>query len=84
MNETAAARREPVRQPREIAQSRLARSEILDVGEAEMREPFVQVGDLQGAEPRLAEGNIPRLPVSIDASSLRISPNMFSVTITSN
>lgn len=34
--------------------------------------------------PRLAEGNIPIDPVSIAASSDRISPNMFSVTITSN
>ena len=31
-----------------------------------------------------AEGSIPSEPVSIAASSLRMSPNMFSVTITSN
>ena len=34
--------------------------------------------------PRLAEGCIPSEPVSIDASSLRMSPNRFVVTITSN
>ena len=33
---------------------------------------------------RLAEGSIPIEPVIIEASSLRMSPNMFSVTITSN
>ena len=33
--------------------------------------------------PRLAEGSIPSEPVSIAASSLRMSPNRFSVTITS-
>ena len=33
--------------------------------------------------PRLAEGSIPRLPVSIAASSLRMSPKRFSATITS-
>ena len=33
--------------------------------------------------PRLAEGSIPSEPVSIADSSLRMSPNMFSVTITS-
>ena len=33
--------------------------------------------------PRLAEGSIPSEPVSIAASSQRMSPNMFSVTITS-
>jgi hypothetical protein len=34
--------------------------------------------------PRLAEGSIPSEPVSIAASSLRMSPKRFSVTITSN
>ena len=34
--------------------------------------------------PRLADGSIPSEPVIIAASSLRMSPNMFSVTITSN
>ena len=34
--------------------------------------------------PTLAEGNIPIDPVSMDASSLRISPNILVVTITSN
>ena len=33
--------------------------------------------------PRLAEGSIPSEPVSIAASSLRMSPNRFSVRITS-
>ena len=32
----------------------------------------------------LAEGSIPMEPVIIEASSERISPNMFSVTMTSN
>ena len=32
----------------------------------------------------LAEGSIPMEPVIIEASSERISPNIFSVTITSN
>ena len=32
----------------------------------------------------LAEGSIPRLPVSIDASSDRMSPNRLAVTIVSN
>ena len=35
------------------------------------------------AAERGAEGSIPIEPVSIAASSLRMSPNMFSVTITS-
>lgn len=35
-------------------------------------------------EPRLADGNIPMLPVIIEASSDRISPNMLFVTIVSN
>lgn len=34
--------------------------------------------------PRLADGSIPILPVIIDASSDRISPNMLFVTIVSN
>src|SRR5579884_1251125 len=34
--------------------------------------------------PRLAEGSSPIEPVSCEASSVRMSPNMFSVTITSN
>ena len=35
------------------------------------------------SSPRLAEGSIPSEPVIIADSSLRMSPNMFSVTITS-
>ena len=35
------------------------------------------------SSPRLAEGSIPSEPVSIADSSLRMSPNMFSVRITS-
>lgn len=34
--------------------------------------------------PRLAEGSIPILPVIIDASSDKMSPNMLFVTIVSN
>ena len=34
--------------------------------------------------PRLADGNIPKDPVNIEASSDKISPNKLSVTITSN
>jgi len=34
--------------------------------------------------PSDAEASIPSDPVSMDASSERMSPNMFSVTITSN
>ena len=34
--------------------------------------------------PRLADGSIPILPVIIEASSDRISPNMLFVTIVSN
>ena len=34
--------------------------------------------------PRLAEGIMPMEPVIMLASSERMSPNMFSVTITSN
>ena len=34
--------------------------------------------------PSVAEGSMPRLPVSIEARSDRMSPKMFEVTITSN
>lgn len=34
--------------------------------------------------PMLADGSIPMLPVIIDASSDKISPNMLFVTIVSN
>ena len=40
-------------------------------------------GLLRRFDPRLAEGSIPIEPPSIAASSVRMSPNMFSVTITS-
>ena len=46
-------------------------------------EPWTGSNTPGPSSPRLAEGSIPSEPVSIAASSLRMSPNMFSVTITS-
>ena len=37
----------------------------------------------ESSSPKEAEGKTPSDPASIDASSVRMSPNMFSVTMTS-
>ena len=46
-------------------------------------EPWTGSNSPGPPSPRLAEGSIPSEPVSIAASSLRMSPNRFSVRITS-
>ena len=47
-------------------------------------EPWIGSYRPRVPSPRLEEGTMPMLPVISLASSDKISPNMFSVTITSN
>ena len=47
-------------------------------------EPWMGSYSAGPASPMEAEGSRPMEPVTMDASSDRISPNMFSVTTTSN